>query len=257
MEVNGSVGVVTGGASGLGQGLIRMLVEGGARAVVLDLPSSKGAELVDELGTDSAQFVEVDVAQPDQVERAMAAAHQAFGRIDVVANCAGVSPASLVLSRNKDLYPLDVFRRAVDINLNGLFDVVRWSAYYMSDNEPSAEGERGLIVNVASIAGYEGQMGQAAYAASKGGVIALTLPLARDLARWGIRVMAVAPGIMDTGMVAGIDEERRSKLIDIHVFPKRLGRPDDFARLVRCFMEDTLLNGEVVRLDAATRLNVR
>ena len=257
MEVNGSVGVVTGGASGLGEGLVRMLMQGGARAVVLDLPSSKGAELVDELGTDSAQFVEVDVAQPDQVERAIAAAHQAFGRIDVVANCAGVSPASLVLSRNKDLYPLDVFRRAVDINLNGLFDVVRWSAYYMSNNEPSAEGERGLIVNVASIAGYEGQMGQAAYAASKGGVIALTLPLARDLARWGIRVMAVAPGIMDTGMLAGIDEERRSKLIDIHVFPKRLGRPDDFARLVRCFMEDTLLNGEVVRLDAATRLNVR
>ncbi|HUA73015.1 MAG TPA: SDR family NAD(P)-dependent oxidoreductase [Solirubrobacteraceae bacterium] len=257
MEVEKSVGVVTGGASGLGEGCVRMLVGGGGRAVVLDLPNSKGPAMVEELGADKVRFVEVDVAAPDQVERAMAAAHEAFGRIDVLANCAGVSPASLVLSRNKDLYPLDVFRRGVDINLNGLFDMVRWGAYFMSDNEPSEEGERGLIVNVASIAGYEGQAGQAAYAASKGGVIALTLPLARDLARWGIRVMAIAPGIMDTGMLAGIDEERRAKLIDIHVFPKRLGRPDDFARLVRCFMEDTLLNGEVVRLDAATRLNVR
>ena len=186
MEIDKSVGVVTGGASGLGEGLVRMLVAGGGRAVVLDLPSSKGAEMAAELGADKVQFVEVDVAVPEQTERAMAAAHQAFGRIDVLANCAGVSPASLVLSRNKDLYPLDVFRRAVDINLNGLFDMVRWGAYYMSDNEPSDEGERGLIVNVASIAGYEGQTGQAAYAASKGGVIALTLPLARDLARWGI-----------------------------------------------------------------------
>jgi 3-hydroxyacyl-CoA dehydrogenase/3-hydroxy-2-methylbutyryl-CoA dehydrogenase len=191
------------------------------------------------------------------VELAMAAAREAFGRFNLLANCAGISPAALVLNRNRELFPLEQFRRAVDINLNGLFDVVRWGAYHMSENEPSDEGERGLIVNVASIAGFEGQVGQAAYAASKGGVIALTLPLARDLARWGIRVMAIAPGIMDTGMLAGIDEERRAKLIDIHVFPKRLGTAQDFARLVRCFMEDTLLNGEVVRLDAATRLNVR
>jgi 3-hydroxyacyl-CoA dehydrogenase/3-hydroxy-2-methylbutyryl-CoA dehydrogenase len=234
-----------------------MLAMGGGRAVILDLPGSRGSDLVDELGADTVRFAEVDVAVPEQVERAMAAAHDAFGRVDVLANCAGISPASLVLSRNKDLFPLDEFRRAVAINLSGLFDVVRWGAYYMSENEPSAEGERGLIVNVASIAGFEGQTGQAAYAASKGGVISLTLPLARDLARWGIRVMTIAPGIMDTGMLAGIDEDRRAKLVDIHVFPKRLGRPDDFARLVRCFMEDTLLNGEVVRLDAATRLNVR
>jgi len=257
MDIGACVGVVTGGASGLGEGLVRMLLDAGSRAVILDLPGSKGAQLVDEVGEDRLRFVAMDVAAPDEVEQAMAGAHDAFGRIDLLANCAGVSPASLVLSRNRDLFPLDVFRRAVDINLNGLFDVTRWGAYYMAQNEPSEEGERGLIVNVASIAAYEGQMGQAAYAASKGGVIALTLPLARDLARWGIRVMAIAPGIMDTGMLAGIDAERRARLIDIHVFPKRLGTPQDFARLVRCFMEDTLLNGEVVRLDAATRLNVR
>jgi 3-hydroxyacyl-CoA dehydrogenase / 3-hydroxy-2-methylbutyryl-CoA dehydrogenase len=159
-----------------------------------------------------------------------------------------------MIDREGRPHPLDVFRRTVEINLIGLFDVLRCAAVHMSANEPTEEGERGLIVNTASIAGFEGETGQAAYSASKGGVIALTLPLARDLARHGIRVMTIAPGIMDTGMLAGADQQRRDRLIDLHVFPKRLGRPDDFARLVRCFMEDTLLNGEVVRLDAGTRL---
>jgi 3-hydroxyacyl-CoA dehydrogenase/3-hydroxy-2-methylbutyryl-CoA dehydrogenase len=248
--------VVTGGASGLGAGTVRMAVRNGGRAVILDLESSAGAELAGELGN-AARFVPCDVSQPEQVERALSDAAAAFRRIDVVVNAAGISPASLVLDKSGRLFPLEVFRRAVEINLIGLFDVVRQAALHMSRNEPSEEGERGLIVNVASIAGFEGQAGQAAYSASKGGVIALTLPLARDLARWGVRVMCIAPGIMDTGMLAGIDEERRSRLVDIHVFPKRLGVPEDFARLVHCFMEDTLLNGEVVRLDAATRLNVR
>jgi 3-hydroxyacyl-CoA dehydrogenase/3-hydroxy-2-methylbutyryl-CoA dehydrogenase len=142
----------------------------------------------------------------------------------------------------------------VDVNLVGLFDVVRQAAGVMARNEPGPDGERGLIVNVASIAGIEGQVGQAAYSASKGGVIALTLPLARDLGQWGIRVMTVCPGIMDTPMLAGVDDRRRAALVDIHVFPKRLGSPSDFAHLVRSFMENTMLNGETVRLDAATRL---
>jgi 3-hydroxyacyl-CoA dehydrogenase/3-hydroxy-2-methylbutyryl-CoA dehydrogenase len=257
MEVAGSVGVVTGGASGLGEGLVRMLAAGGGRAVIVDLPSSRGEALVAELGEDTVRFVGADVAVAEDVERAMAAAAAAFGSFQLVANCAGISPASLVLNRERELFPLDQFRRTIDINLVGLFDVVRWGTFHMSQNEPSAEGERGLVVNVASIAGFEGQAGQAAYAASKGGVIALTLPLARDLARWGIRVMAIAPGIMDTQMLAGIDDRRRQALIDVHVFPKRLGTPADFARLVRCLMEDTLLNGEVIRLDAATRLGHR
>jgi 3-hydroxyacyl-CoA dehydrogenase / 3-hydroxy-2-methylbutyryl-CoA dehydrogenase len=253
MRVEDSVALVTGGASGLGEGVVRMFTEAGGRAAILDLKGSRGLELVNELG-DAAIFVETDVADPDQVTAAVDRVAAVFGRIDVCVNCAGVSPAHRVVDRKGEMFPLDVFRRAVDINLNGLFDVVRNTARQMSRNEPSAEGERGLIVNVASIAGYEGQIGQAAYSASKGGVIALTLPLARDLAMWGIRVMTVCPGIMDTGMLAGIDDKRREALLDIHVFPKRLGTPADFAKLVRSFMETTLLNGEVVRLDAATRL---
>jgi 3-hydroxyacyl-CoA dehydrogenase/3-hydroxy-2-methylbutyryl-CoA dehydrogenase len=233
-----------------------MMVEGGGHAVILDLAKSDGARFAAELG-DAARFIACDVADAGQVESALTQAAKAFGRIDLAVNAAGISPASLVLDKERQPHPLDVFRRAVDINLIGLFDVTRHAALHMSANEPSDEGERGLIVNVASIAGLEGQVGQAAYSASKGAVVALTLPLARDLARWGIRVMTIAPGIMDTGMLAGTDEQRKAKLVDIHVFPKRLGRPEDFSRLVRCFMEDTLLNGDVVRLDAATRLNVR
>ncbi len=257
MQVAGSVAVITGGASGLGAGTARMMVEGGGRVALLDLAQSNGAAFAAELGEADARFLPCDVSDPAQVESAMAQAVETFGRVDVVVNAAGISPASLVLDKERRLHSLYDFRRAVDINLIGLFDVVRHAARHMSDNEPSDEGECGLIVNVASIAGLEGQVGQAAYAASKGAVVALTLPLARDLARWGIRVMTIAPGIMDTGMLAGTDEKRKAKLVDIHVFPKRLGTPDDFARLVRCFMEDTLLNGDVVRLDAATRLNVR
>jgi 3-hydroxyacyl-CoA dehydrogenase / 3-hydroxy-2-methylbutyryl-CoA dehydrogenase len=254
LNVEGSVAVVTGGASGLGEGVVRMMAGGGGRAVILDLPTSRGEEIVGELGADTVRFVAADVSQPDQVESAMSQANEVFGAVHLLANCAGISPAHRLLDKDRNPFPLDLFRRVVEINLIGCFDVLRWGALYMSHNEPSDEGERGLIVNVASIAGYEGEGGQAAYSASKGGVIALTLPLARDLARWGIRVMTIAPGIMDTAMLAGADEKLRERLIGIHVFPKRLGRPDDFARLVRCFMEDTLLNGEVVRLDAGTRL---
>jgi 3-hydroxyacyl-CoA dehydrogenase/3-hydroxy-2-methylbutyryl-CoA dehydrogenase len=256
MRVEGAVGLVTGGASGLGAGVVRMLVDGGGRAVILDLPSSSGAQLATELG-DAVRFVAVDVTDPASVEAAIAAAAAAFGRIDVLVNCAGVSPAHPMINRAGDMFPLDMFAGAVAVNLVGLFDVVRRTALAMSQNEPAVDGERGLIVNVASIAGIEGQVGQAAYAASKGGVIALTLPLARDLARQGIRVMTIAPGLMDTPMLAGLDDKRRAGLTDLAVFPKRLGVPEDFSALVRSFMENTMLNGEVVRLDAATRLGPR
>jgi 3-hydroxyacyl-CoA dehydrogenase / 3-hydroxy-2-methylbutyryl-CoA dehydrogenase len=253
MQVKDSVGLVTGGASGLGEAVVRMLAAEGALAAIVDIPGSRGAELASEVG-DSAVFVPADVTQPDQVSTAVARIAAEFGRIDLCVNCAGISPAHRIVKRDGTLFPLDVFRRAVDVNLIGLFDVVRQAAGVMARNEPGPDGERGLIVNVASIAGIEGQVGQAAYSASKGGVIALTLPLARDLAQWGIRVMTVCPGIMDTPMLKGIDDARRAALVDIHVFPKRLGTPSDFAYLVRSFMENTMLNGETVRLDAATRL---
>ncbi|MGD9986558.1 SDR family NAD(P)-dependent oxidoreductase [Pseudonocardia sp.] len=253
MRIEGAVGLVTGGASGLGAGTARMLVERGGRVGILDLPSSAGAALADELG-DAAVFCPVDVALADQVERSVVSVAEHFGRIDVCVNAAGISPAARVLSRKGELHPLDMFRRTVDINLVGAFDVLRHAVAAMSRNDPGPDGGRGLVVNVSSAAALEGQAGQAAYSASKGALVALTLPLARDLAIWGIRVMTVCPGIMDTGMLAGVDEKRRAALTDLHVFPKRLGRPSDFAALVASFMENELLNGEVVRLDAATRL---
>jgi 3-hydroxyacyl-CoA dehydrogenase/3-hydroxy-2-methylbutyryl-CoA dehydrogenase len=199
-------------------------------------------------------FLPTDVTDTGQVTAAIAEAIDRFGRVDLCVNAAGISPAARMVGRDGELFPLDVFKRTIDINLVGAFDVMRQAAGIMCRNEPGESGERGLIINVASIAAFEGQAGQAAYSASKGGVVALTLPLARDLAKLGIRVVAVAPGIMDTPMLAGIDDKRRQALIDIHVFPKRLGTPEDFAHLVRCIMENTLLNGEVIRLDAATRL---
>jgi 3-hydroxyacyl-CoA dehydrogenase/3-hydroxy-2-methylbutyryl-CoA dehydrogenase len=230
-----------------------MLAEAGGRAAILDLPSSCGEEIARELG-ERVAFVPCDVSDSEQVDRAVSAATDHLGRLDLCVNCAGVSPAHRVVGRDGTLYPLDVFRKTVDINLIGLFDVVRHAAGRMADNEPGEDGERGLIVNVSSIAGLEGQIGQAAYTASKGAVAALTLQLARDLSRQGIRVMAIAPGMMDTAMLAGVDEARRQAIIDLHLFPRRLGTPQDFAGLVRTFMETTLLNGELVRLDAATRL---
>lgn len=253
MRIEGAVGLVTGGASGLGAGTARMLVGRGGKVGILDLPSSAGEELAASLGAD-AVFVPCDVADEGQVATAVSAVADRFGRIDVGVNAAGVSPAARVLSRKGELHPLDTFRTTLDVNLVGAFDVLRRVVAVMSRNEPGEHGERGLIVNVSSAAALEGQAGQAAYSASKGGLVALTLPLARDLAIWGVRVMTVCPGIMDTGMLAAADEKRRAALTDLHVFPKRLGTPEDFARLVLSFMENELLNGEVVRLDAATRL---
>jgi 3-hydroxyacyl-CoA dehydrogenase/3-hydroxy-2-methylbutyryl-CoA dehydrogenase len=230
-----------------------MVTTAGGRAAILDLAGSRGAELAADL-EGAAAFFPVDVTSPSEVQAAVDAAAEHLGTVNLLVNCAGVSPAHRVLDRRGNMFPLDVFTGAVDVNLVGLFDVIRNTVRHMSMAEASPEGERGLIVNVASIAGIEGQVGQAAYAASKGGVIALTLPLARDLAVWGIRVMTVAPGIMDTPMLAGLDDKRRQALIDLNILPKRLGRPDDFARLVGSFAENTLLNGDVVRLDAAARL---
>jgi len=253
MKVAGAVGVVTGGGGGLGGGVARMLVEGGGKAVILDLESSGGAELADSLGP-NALFVPTDVTDREQVLAAVDRAVASAGRIDLCVNAAGISPAYRVVDRKGRMYPLEVFQRTLDVNLVGAFDVLRHVAKAMTENEPGEDGERGLIVNVASMAGLEGQQGQAAYTASKGALVAMTLQLARDMALWGIRVMSVAPGIMDTPMLAGLDERRRAQLVDLHVFPKRLGTPADFAALVRCFMEVTLLNGECVRLDAATRL---
>ncbi len=256
MRVAGAAAIVTGGASGLGAGTVRALVEAGAKAAILDLPTSAGAALADELGP-AAAFVPVDVRDADRVEAAVGEAAAVLGRVDLCVNAAGVGPAHRVVSREGDLFPLDLFRSVLEINLIGLFDVTRWAAWYMSDNDPNEDGERGLIVNVASIAAFEGQVGQAAYSASKAGVVGMTLPLARDLAGRGIRVMAIAPGIMDTPMLAGAPADLRASLAQVHVFPRRLGRSEEFARLVVAIAENPLLNGEVIRLDAGARMGPR
>jgi 3-hydroxyacyl-CoA dehydrogenase/3-hydroxy-2-methylbutyryl-CoA dehydrogenase len=253
MKPAGAGALVTGGASGLGEAVVRLLAAAGARVTIADLPVSAGAELAAQLGPDVA-FLATDIAVEEQVAGAVGEAVAFAGRLDLCVNCAGINPGGRVLGRDGEARPLDAFRRAVDVNLVGLFDVARQAAAAMAANEPGEDGERGLIVNVASIVAFEGQPGQTAYTASKGGVAALTIQLAREFADHGIRVMAIAPGMMDTPMFAAIADPHRQALVDTHVFPRRPGHADEFAGLVRTFMETPLLNGEIVRLDAAARL---
>lgn len=254
MQIQNSRVLITGGARGLGEGTARRLAGLGAKVGILDLPSSTGEDVASDL---DGVFAACDVREPDQVEEAVDSIAEGLGGLDVCVNAAGVANAHRVLTRDGTMFPLDLYEFVVRVNLVGTFDVTRHAARVMSANDPDDEGGRGLVVNVASIAATEGQIGQAAYSASKGGVAAMTLPLARDLASIGVRVMTIAPGIMDTPMIAGMPDEVRERLARIHVFPQRLGTPEDFARLVQHFMENTLLNGEVVRLDAGARMMPR
>ena len=230
MNVEGSVALVTGGASGLGAGAARGLVDAGGRVVIADLASSAGESVAAELG-DGAAFVAVDVTHPDDVEAAVAAAAEVWGRIDVLVSCAGISSGRRMLTRSGELHTLEHFRAHVEVNLIGLFDVLRHTVGHMAANEPNADGERGVIVNLGSIAGLEGQVGQMSYSASKGGIIGMTLPLARDLGSRGIRVMAICPGIMDTPY-PGLAERRadrrhlcRQRLPQASRRTRRRGRP--------------------------------
>lgn len=256
MRIDTIVGVVTGGASGIGEGIVRMLVKEGGRAAILDLPGSDGAALAEELG-DGAEFFALDVTDPAEVEATIAAVAERFGAIHLVVNSAGISPAARIVARDGSLFPLDLFRRGIEVNLIAAFDVLRNAAGVMARNEPTEEGERGLVVNIGSIAAFEGQVGQASYSASKGGIVAMTLPLARDLATQGIRVMSVCPGTIDTPMVQQASQEIRDYLTAANVFPKRLGHADDIAAVVRTCIETTYLNGEVIRVDAAVRMAPR
>lgn len=253
MNLNGLVFVITGGASGLGAGTAEMAIEAGAKVALLDLPQSNGAAFASRLG-DRALFVPLDLRDSAAVTGAIDQIAAHFGAIHVVVNCAGVPDSARVLTRDGTMFPMDTFKKVVDINLVGTFDTVRNAMRHIRNNEPNSDGERGVIINVSSIAGIEGQTGQAAYASSKAGVIGMTLPLARDLAPMGVRVCTICPGIFDTAMLASASDDLKKKLIDIHVFPKRLGTSADFARLVRAIVEIPMLNGETIRLDAATRL---
>jgi NAD(P)-dependent dehydrogenase (short-subunit alcohol dehydrogenase family) len=245
--------LVTGGASGLGAATVRRVVAQGASALIVDLPSSSGSELAAELG-DRVRFAAADVRDEDQVQAAVAAATQ-LGSLRVVVNCAGVATPGRVIGK-RGVLPLEVFRTVIDINLIGTFNVLRLAAATMIGNEP-LDGDRGVVIMTASVAAFDGQIGQAAYAASKGGIVGLTLSAARDLAGKAIRVMTIAPGVMETPMMGGLPGETRSTLEALVPHPPRLGRPDEYAMLVSSIIENPLLNGEVIRLDGALRMPPR
>ncbi|GLK64176.1 SDR family NAD(P)-dependent oxidoreductase [Paracoccus kondratievae] len=252
MQIENKVFLITGAGSGLGAAVARMAVAARARAVLLDVNAEAGAAMAAELG-EAVRFVRTDVTSAPDGEAALAAALAAFGRVDVAVNCAGIAPGEKIVGREGP-HALDSFARAIQINLIGTFNILRLAAVAMAKNAPGEGGERGVIVNTASIAAFDGQIGQAAYAASKGGVAALTLPAARELARHGIRVVTIAPGIFATPMMSGLPQEVQDSLGGTVPFPPRLGNPAEYAALVRHIVENQMLNGEVIRLDGALRM---
>ena len=252
MQIQNGVFVVTGGGSGLGAATARTLVEAGAKVVLADVNRDAGEALAAELGS-AAAFALTDVTDADSGKAAIDLAVSRFGRLTGLVSCAGVAPAEKVVGRDAP-HKLDSFARTVSINLIGTFNMLRLAADVMSKAEPDAGGERGIIINTASVAAFDGQIGQAGYASSKAGVVGLTLPVARELSRFGIRVMAVAPGIMETPMLMGMPQEVQDALGKMVPFPSRLGKPAEFAGLVRHIIENPYLNGEVIRLDGAIRM---
>jgi NAD(P)-dependent dehydrogenase (short-subunit alcohol dehydrogenase family) len=252
MELQGSTFIVTGGASGLGAATARMIAAAGGNVVVADLKEPEGRTLVTELGR-TARFVTTDVTDEASGKAAVAAAVDGFGGLQGLVNCAGIVHGEKVVGKEGP-HTLAGFARAININLIGTFNLTRLAADVMSRNAPNAEGERGVIVCTASVAAYDGQIGQAAYSASKAGVVGMTLPIARELARYGIRVMTIAPGIFETPMMAQVTPEVAAALGKAVPFPPRLGRPAEFASLVREIVRNVMLNGEVIRLDGAIRM---
>lgn len=253
MELKGKTIVVTGGASGLGEDTIRRFVKGGANAVILDLQEERGQKLANELGSQVA-FIKTNIVEPDDVQAAVKFALEKFGHIDILVNCAGVATAMKTADAKKGPHDMAVFKRAIDINLVGTFDVIRNCAQAMLSNEPSADGERGVIINTASVAAYDGQIGQVAYAASKAALVGMTLPLARDLSNVGIRALCIAPGIFFTPMLQSLPENVQDALGKMIPFPSRLGKGDEYASLVQQIAENPMLNGESIRLDGAIRM---
>ena len=244
--------LVTGGASGLGAACVRLLTQFGARATIVDLNPETGTALAEELGA-GAQFVKADVTNEADVQVAIKAAADAFGPLHVLINCAGIGVAEKVLGKNGP-GSLASFSKVIQVNLIGTYNVIRLAAAAMVQNQPDGEGERGVIINTASVAAFDGQIGQPAYSASKGGIVGMTLPIARELARYGIRVMTIAPGIFDTPLMGSLPETARISLGQQVPFPQRLGRPEEYAALAKHIVENTMLNGEIVRLDGAIRL---
>lgn len=252
MQVSGHTFLVTGGASGLGAACVRRLVELGGKAVIADMNEAAGRALADELGTNVC-FARTDVSDAASVQAAVQMATASFGQLSGAINCAGVALAERVLGKEGP-HDLATFERVLRVNVSGTFNVIRLAAAAMAANEPDAGGERGVIINTASCAAFDGQIGQAAYSASKAAVVGMTLPIARELARIGVRVMTIAPGTFDTPMLAGLPQPARDSLAAQVPFPSRLGRPDEYAALAMHIIENSMLNGEVIRLDGALRM---
>jgi NAD(P)-dependent dehydrogenase (short-subunit alcohol dehydrogenase family) len=252
MQLDGAVAFITGGASGLGEATLRQVVAGGARAVFLDLNDDRGQAVANDLG-EAVRYVRADVSKEDEVQAAINSAVDAFGTIHIVVNCAGIGGPKRVLGKEGPM-PLEHFSRIITVNLIGSFNVIRLAGAVIAQNEPDSSGERGVVINTASVAAYDGQIGQAAYSASKGGIVGMTLPIAREFARFGIRVMTIAPGIFDTPMLAALPEKARESLGQQVPFPSRLGQPSEYARLAQHIIENPMLNGEVIRLDGAIRM---
>jgi NAD(P)-dependent dehydrogenase (short-subunit alcohol dehydrogenase family) len=252
MDPRNKTALVTGGASGLGGATVRALVARGAKVVVVDKSKAQGEALAAELGS-SVAFVEADVTSEAQMAAAVERAKSAFGGLHVAIGCAGIGTAGRIVGK-MGLFPLELFQITINVNLVGMFNMMRLAAGAMAENEPDAGGERGVIVTTASIAAFDGQIGQVAYAASKAGVVGMTLPVARELARFGVRVVTIAPGTFDTPMLAMLPEEARAALAAGIPFPSRLGNPTEFAALALHIVDNAMLNGETIRIDGALRM---
>jgi NAD(P)-dependent dehydrogenase (short-subunit alcohol dehydrogenase family) len=255
MTIQHNTFIVTGGASGLGLATAKMIVEQGGNAVLLDINATAGQEAETQLGP-NARFVQTDVTSEESVQNAILLAQNTFGQLRGAINCAGIGPAERVIGRNGP-HSLASFSKTIAVNLIGSFNVIRLTANALQTSEPDASGERGVLILTASVAAFDGQIGQAGYAASKGGIVGMTLPIARELARFGIRVMTIAPGLFETPLLAGLPEEARLSLGQQVPFPARLGQPHEYAALARHIIENQMLNGEVIRLDGAIRMAAR
>ena len=250
MNIKGAITLVTGGASGLGKATVISLLKKGAKPILADLPSDEAKQVAKEVG---AYFAPMDVTSSDQVKNVLKGIQQKVGNIAICVNCAGIASAEMTLGKDGP-HDFDVYKSTIEVNLAGMFNVIRLVSAQMAANKPNSDGECGVIINTSSIASTDGQRGQIAYASSKAGVAGMTLPLARDLGRFGIRVVAICPGVFDTPMLKTVKEEVRDQLASSVLFPKRLGRPDEFAQLVNFLIECPYINGENIRLDGGLRM---
>ncbi|SMQ65272.1 NAD(P)-dependent dehydrogenase, short-chain alcohol dehydrogenase family [Bacillus sp. OV166] len=252
MQIQTCRAIVTGGASGLGEATIRTIVQNGGKAVIFDQSEENGLRLQNELG-EAVLFLKADVTIDEDIQEAVSKAAAFMGGVNSVVNCAGIGIAEKVLGRN-GVHNLSLFSKVIQVNLIGTFNVIRIAAEKMTSNKVNEQGERGVIINTASVAAYDGQIGQAAYSASKGGIVGMTLPIARELARYGIRVMTIAPGLFHTPMFDTLPQEAKDSLGNMVPFPSRLGFPSEYAQLVQSIIENPMLNGETIRLDGAIRM---